>query len=75
MQNYTLNTNLELEYSFKDLLERYPTLNWIFPTIVKWLKVNQCVCNLGFIKRTCHTFNDPTALKTLLFVPISNFAL
>jgi len=75
--NYSiLGTILELVYNFKDLVIMFDSkLN--FSNHTEMIK-NKAMRNLGFIKRTCRSFNDPTALKALycsLFVLISSTAL
>lgn len=54
---------LSLVTNFIDLGVNFdPKLNFSLHT--QMLK-NKAMRNLRFIKRTCHSFNDPTALKTL----------
>jgi hypothetical protein len=62
--NYSISgSNLELVFNFKDLGVMFDSkLN--FSNHTEMIK-NKAMRNLGFIKRTCRSFNDPTALKTL----------
>lgn len=58
-------TILELVHNFKGLEVLFDSkLN--FSEHTEMIK-NKTMRNLGFIKRTCRSFNDPIALKTLLF--------
>jgi len=62
--NYSIfGSPLPLVSNFKDLGVIFdPKFN--FSHQIKMIK-NKAMRNLGFIKITCHSFNDPTALKTL----------